>query len=233
MKWMFRIKFVFCLLILIGLTVSCAKKAPTEGRSLVSFSLPNGFANQSLAGTACFAVNIYGDGISTQTPSSCDGQYGLFSDLVPVKGGEIELFAPFGKGRTIEIYYVISSNGCQKFSSQADPGQLYGSNNVFRISQKAGINFDQPEVVVKMPIEYPRSSNSLSTLLSLPTSCEKNNSPVNAVAQINKVRLVPGAVHGVTDAGNKMSVRVYDQKLNMKSPTNFSGRIKPVRLGED
>ncbi len=233
-----HLKSVFCILLGLLWLSGCSEKAPQQqGNASLSFTLPASLAAQAaqkvgaFSGTACFAVSISAGDIPTASPGSCDQAYGIVAGLSPL-GQAVEMEAPFGKNRTIEIFYVISDQGCNAFDSSNGLGEVYGSNRVYRISRTTGIDFNQPVVTVNAVIEYPSTSNSMATLFSLPESCKQDPSPIN-VASIKQARVVQGSAHGVTELGSKMSVRIYDQKLNMKSPTDFSGRLTPVRLGEE
>lgn len=203
---------------------SCSKKASDNGgSSLVSFSLPANFGNGALSGAACFAVSIVADDIDSVSPGSCDSKYGVFGGLAPL-GGAIELKAPRGEARTIEIFYVISDNGCSKFDPTRGLGEVYGSNNVYRVSQIQDVDFDKPEVYVEAPIQYPTSANAIKALLTTPASCDIST-PIISIANKKQASPVIGEYRGTTDLGSPVHVRVVDKQ-------NFgSSKMKPIRLG--
>jgi len=245
MNLMFQIRFVFCLIASLALFAGCAKKAPTDGSSShVSFTIPKTFGNNALGNAACFAVSITASDITPVEAGSCDEPYGIFGGLVPL-GGTIELEAKFGNARTIDIYYVISDTGCTEFDPSQGLGQVFGSNKVWRIGRKENVDFNKPEVTVPIQIEYPANSNSLATIVNAPGNCI-NTPPIANLVFPAEARVVQGSTavpesgsplvqpgFGTTQNGSQMKVRVYDQNINMQSPTNFSGRILPVRLGEE
>ena len=220
---------VFCLLISILFLTGCSKSDQTGGNSKVTFQMPEGFGNGAFAGTACFAVNITASDIPSVSPGVCDASYGVFGGLIPA-GGEIELEAKFGNSRTIDIYYVISNNGCNQFDPALGLGHTYGSNKVFRISRTEGVDFNKPEVIVEAQIEWPRASNSFKNLLSSPASCDKGDDPLNLMA-IKQARLIMGSYRGTTNTGSKVHVRVLDKKIDLSNYNNWSKKIRPVRLG--
>lgn len=239
---MHQIRFIFSILVAATAVTNCAKKAPDSGTSRVSFQLPANFmsgklSTKAFSGSACFAVSISGDGLPSASPGDCDSTYGEFGGLAPL-GQSIEIETTFGSNRTIDIYYVNSNNGCQAFDPEQGLGQTYGSDKVWLISSISGIDFDRPEVVVEAPIEFPKASNSLATLMQSPTSCLSAPDTINPM-NITQARAVQGSTSllpngvGTTQNGSRMRVRVYDQKLDMQNPNNFSGRIVPVRLGEE
>lgn len=194
--------------------------------------LPSTLGNSSFGGQGCFAVNIKGDKIEETKPSTCDAGFGIFGGLVPLGGG-IELEAPYGKNRTIEIYYVVSETGCEDFSPSQGMGKTFGANNVYRISQVQNVNFDKPEVRVEMQIDYPSEQNMLRTLLSLNSSCDRALSNINLMA-VKQARAVLGAARALTDDSQAMMhVRVVDQAIQVKEPKDFNGKISPVRLGAE
>lgn len=229
------LRSVFALISCLVLFAACAKKPPSGGTSKIVFQLPASMKSQSQVGafgsSACFAVNISASDINAVSGGACEGtSYGLFGGLVPV-GNSIELEAQYGSARTIEIYYVISENGCHSFDPSLGLGQTYGANKVHRIAQVTGIDFNQAEVVVEMPIDWPAANNTLKSLHGLPASCDRGDTPVNLMA-LKQARVVQGS-YRETNANHSVQIRILDQKLDMNSPSNFSGRILPVRLGED
>lgn len=217
--------FLFALLIFVGCSVSDNSGA----NSKVVFQMPKSFGNGSFTGNACFAVNITASDITKASPGNCDTQYGVFGGLIQA-GEAIELETKFGSSRTIDIYLVISDNPCGPFDPNRGIGKVFGSNNVFRIGHKEGVNFDKPEVTVEMPIELPNQANSFKNILGSPASCEIGGG-LN-LSSIKQARIVVGNYRGTTNAGSKVQVRVLDKKIDLKNPNNFSGTyIKPVRLG--
>lgn len=231
-----KIRFVSGLIILNLFIFGCSEKAPSN-KSKITFKMPTSQSLQkagviqSFDANACFAINITGDNINATSAGSCDQSYGLFAGLAPA-GGTVEIETQFGDNRTIDIYYVISESGCNSFDPKEGLAQVFGSNRVHRIGQKTGVDFDQPEVIVNMQIEWPDLANSFSALFNPPTSCEKADNPVNPMA-VKSARVVQGAGRGVTANGSRVQVRILDQKLDMQSPSNWSGRILPNRLGDE
>lgn len=181
--------------------------------------------------SSCFAVNISGVGLAASPANSCDPSYGLMSKLVP-PGGTVEIETSFGQSRAIELYYIVSDQGCGSVPTNG-LGETYGSNNIFRVSKVEGIDFNQPEVVVEMKIEWPSTSNSLETLLNTPVSCRVGGPTIDLMA-VRQARVVLGAKRALSTSGDSMmNIRVLEQKIDMNSPSNWSGRILPVRLGEE
>ena len=231
---MWVVKFVFYIFIPILLVSGCAKKAPSA-QSKITLQMPSHVQQKSgmnsFASNACFAVSIKGSGLTSVASNTCDPEYGLFAGLAS-PGASIELETSYGLDRSIEIYYVISDNGCNSFNPTLGLGETYGSNKVHRISRTTGVNFDQPEVVVEVQIDWPSTSNSFASLFSPPDSCKKGDDPINLMA-IKQARVVQGAGRGFTQSGSQVQVRILDQKLDMRSPDNWSGRILPNRLGDE
>jgi hypothetical protein len=234
-----KLKFSFLLLASLVFFVACSKKAPDSGSSAsFSFTLPKDFAgNSAQSGVGCFAVSISGQGLESTPASSCDQSYGLFAGLTPL-GGTIEIETMPGSARTIDVFYVISDIGCQPVNPTQGLGQVYGADRVFKIGTVAGVQFTANMPPVDILIEYPRSSNSLATLVNAPASCLKGPNPIS-LAQVKQARVVqgssstlPGGV-ATTPDGSQMRVRVYDQKIDLNFPNTFTGRLVPVRLGDE
>ncbi len=230
-----HLRTVFYFWLMPFLFIACAKKDVSQSSKLV-MKMPEATMQKSgliqgFSASGCFAVNITGEGINNSSPSRCDGQFGLFAGLVPA-GGTIELQTSFGKNRTIDLFYVVSEQGCTSININQGLAQVFGSNKVHRISRTQGVNFDQPEVVVEVQIDWPDRANSLAQLLSLPETCLRGEDPLDPMA-MKQARLVQGSAHGVTQDGSQVHIRILDQRLNMTNPNNWSGRLQPVRLGEE
>lgn len=226
---MLHIRFVYCLIASFALLMGCSKKETNGGSARLSFTLPQSFqkGNLSFNDSACYAVNITGPDIETVSPGSCDASYGTFAGLRPL-GTTIELEASYGVDRVIEIYYVISSNGCLGFDPSNGLGATFGGNKVFRIGQVSGIAFDQPEVVVDIPVSYANVNNNLRSLLNLPASCDNGTDPIFNVNR-NLVRVINGKMKDVSSGGTKVEIRLLDKSL----PVGGLPSIEPtLPLGE-
>ncbi|MCB0379337.1 MAG: hypothetical protein KDD33_12660 [Bdellovibrionales bacterium] len=187
---------------------------------------------QSMGINSCFAISILGEP-ETTAATSCDPQFGLFKGLVKA-GEQVEINVSQGSGRTIELYYVASSDGCREFSPSEGLAKTYGSNNVYRIAKKVGLDFNQPEIYVDIVAQIPHRSNSVA-VLDAPSggdSCKIGADPIDYLAN-SQARIVLGAGQGSTPNGSKMRVRILDQQIKIENPNNWSGRIVPHRLGEE
>lgn len=213
---------------------SCSGSQPGSSAK-IQLQMPKNISkqNQSLASSqvGCFAVSIQGEGITPIKPSSCDAEYGIFAGLVAA-GGSVELSATYGQQRTIDIYYVVSDQGCRTLESGEGLGQLFGSNNVHRISRLSNINFDKPEVKLEAVIEWPTRANSLAQILSAAASCIKGDDPLDPM-KVTQATAVLGSAYGTTTDGSLMQVKVKDHRIPTTQPKNWSGKISPVRLGEE
>lgn len=234
---MVYLRVVFCYCIAIVLSTGCSIDTHSGESSTLIIQLPEASQQQKVGRSAtfsndgCFAVNIIGEKIDTVSPGSCDPSYGVFAGLV-ANGGKIELLAPYGKNRTIEIYYVEASGGCTKFQAAAGLGNFYGSNKVHLISKTKNVSLDKPQVVVEVNIDYPKASNTLATLLHTPAACNKGNTPGIIMAS-SPVGVVLGAAHGTTANGSKMHVRIINQNKDLNNTSSNTSRIRPIRLGEE
>lgn len=227
----------FALILLSLSLIGCSKNA-SEGSSASSSSLSLQMPNQTLhgglgalSGSACYAVHIKASDISGKPASSCDPEYGQLSPLVP-PGGLIDIETVRGVDRKIEVLYVISDKPCDQYTGDKGLGEEFGSNRVFVIGEKDNVAFDQSEVKVSIQIEYPSASNSFATLASTPTTCDKAGAPINVMAR-KQARVVLGAQRALTSGGQLMHVRVLDQKIEIKNPSDFAGKILPNRLGDE
>lgn len=239
---MVLLRFVIFYWIAIALLAGCSIDNHNGDSSTIIFKLPKSSYRKTgtIAGfpaDSCFAINIIGDKIDAKTPGSCDASYGVFAGLIP-NGGEIELTAPYGKNRTIEIFYVQIPGGCGTFKAESGLGQTYGSNLVHRIAHSTGHNFDKPVVEAVVNFEYPNGSNTIGTLLKLPSTCEiaaapppPPPSPIPAVP-VSTAGLALGSANGATANGSKVFVRIVNQNLDLNNTTGSSAHVRPVRLGE-
>lgn len=232
---MVHLRFVFGYWIAIALLAGCSIDNHSGDSSTLIFKLPETTHHKAGAfagfqSDGCFAVNIVGDKIPIHSAGNCDASYGVFAGLV-ANGGTIELTAPYGKNRTIEIYYVEVPGGCGKFDAASGLGHTYGTNKVHRIGLSAGHNFDKPVVEVPVNIDYPKGANTIGTLLKLPTSCELETTPTTIMAA-SPASLVHGAAQGTTADGSKIFVRIVNQNLDLNNTTGSTARVRPIRLGE-
>ncbi len=136
-----------------------------------------------------------------------------------------------GRGYSIDLYYVVSENGCTKIAATDGLGKTFGSNKVYRVAHQTGLDFNSTQVTVELHIQWPNQSNTLATLHSLPLSCKKGEDPMDKMA-LREAGLVMGAAHGTTTGNHFMRVRIKDQSLDPEIE-NWSGRILPARLGDD
>lgn len=222
-----------CLLFAVG----CSKK-DSGSSSLSSSSLLMQMPGRSLhgdlsslSGTACFAINISGSGLPSQPANTCDPAYGQMTKLI-APGQSVEIETEQGSNRKLEMLYVISDIPCEQYDGSQPLGERFGSNRVFRLGYKEGLNFDKDEVVVNLEIEYPAPSNSFKNLYSFSASCDKAGDSINIMAR-KQARVVLGASRGMTSGGQLMHVRVLDQKIDITKPSDFAGKIMPNRLGEE
>jgi hypothetical protein len=229
-------KLVFFILNLLVFSIlGCSNQVSTD-TSTLTLIMPDNLEQKagelgSFSTKACFAVNIIAEDLPKSQGNSCDSSYGTFAGLIP-SGGSVDLETKQGSNRTIELYYVLSENGCVPFNISQGLGLTFGANKVFKIAKKTGVNFNQAQVTVQLNIDWPSSSNSLATLMQAPSSCNKTETAINSM-HVKQASLVLGAARGTTANGSHIQVKVRNQKLDMKAPNNWSGRILPNRLGEE
>jgi hypothetical protein len=228
---------IFRALLPLLVVLGCSKKAVDNASSKVVFQLPSqsemsAGSLKALSGFSCFAVNITASDIPGVAPSSCDPQQGVMSDLVPA-GGVIELEAPFGQQRVLDLYYVMSPTACAEVDLSQGLATLFGANNVYRLGRVTA-DFDQPVINVQLPIEFPEAANSVAVLEAKPATCNQNSSPQPKPMAMQEARVVLGASRQEPPgSGHVVHVRVLDQKIDLSPPTNFNGQLRPVRLGEE
>ena len=128
-----KLKLFILSLIFLG----CSKGPIDSNSSRLVLQMPRGLEKAadvgSLSSKACFAVSITADDIDAISPGECDGDYGEFAGLVG-SGEKIEMQLARGENRTIDIFYVISENGCSEFDPSKGLGKVFGSNRVYRLS---------------------------------------------------------------------------------------------------
>ncbi|MCJ8278286.1 MAG: hypothetical protein HRT44_03800 [Bdellovibrionales bacterium] len=227
-----KLKLFILSLIFLG----CSQGIENSGSSRLVLQMPEGLEKAAaesigvLSANACFAVSIYADDIRPIKPGECDGAYGEFAGLV-WSGQQIEMQLGRGNNRTIEIFYIVSENGCAEFDPNEGLGKVFGSNRVYRISSHSGVDFDKTEMTVEVKVQWPSNANKISTLFSTPSSCSIDDAPVMKMAR-RDAGVVLGAAAGRTSDNNSfMRVRVKDRGLSSLSQTQWGNRLIPVRIG--
>gem|GEM_PF-5908373 len=207
---------LFISFLLLGILSGCGNSV-SEERSRLTLKLPKSFSSSSKASLSktqsglssspqliCFAVNVMATDLEVAGRKSCDPAYGQVTDFVP-GGSEISLDIPSGNARSIELYYIVGQNGtCPSFDAKTGLGNL-GSNRVHRLAKLEGVNMNDPEITVKLPISLPSHSNTLGVLESLPRDTEGENykisvrvGPVSTLLKDNnnKIQILPHQLGG-------------------------------------
>ena len=213
--------------------MSCSVDQSGSGSTIV-LQMPKNIQKSSqvsaFSSKACFAVNISGDKIPSTEPGDCDPQYGEFAGLVA--GGEsIELQVSRGKNRTIDLFYIVSEDGCSDFDVTEGLAKTFGSNKVYRIAHHEGIDFNKSVVKVELRVQFPSPSNTLSALHSTPDSCKIGDDPVNKMA-LREAGIAIGAAHGFTENNTFVNIRIKKQSLNINEHSGWKPRLLPARLGD-
>lgn len=229
----FRIFSTLSALAFMVTSLGCSQ-ATESSKSTLVLKMPDHLEKSSgvsaFTSKACFAVNISHEKISSQQAGECDPKYGKFAGLI-APGGTLELEMDRGNGYSIDLYYVVSNQGCPKLDSSQGLGKLFGSNNVYRVAHQEALDFNQSQVTVELHLSWPNPSNSLANLHSLPASCKKDSTPISKMA-LREAGLVMGAGHGLTSGNQFIRVRIKDQNLETQS-SGWGTKVLPARLGDN
>ena len=192
---------------------------------------------------ACFAISIRGKNIDAVAANTCNPEYGKWVGLVPA-GSTVEIEGiPRDDGHEIDIFYVTNAAGCQPreasdgIGNKPDSGVVaskrgFGADNVYMIARQPLGELGVGDNFVTVTVNLPHPSNALSAIaeLGIPDSC--NSDPVVLTQVESTAGMVSGSKTLTAPSGKIMHLRMKDQRIEIRNPTNFHGRLAPHRLGE-
>lgn len=152
---------------------------------------------------ACYGIVLSGQGLANQTPTCAPPGATRAGFVEP--GGVVEVTAPKGSGRTVELFAYLQNPGennpCPGFSVNPSPTQVVAT---YKIGSVINVDMMADETHITIDASFPGLSNNYAMENSLPAFCSSGAAGPGgpALGQISSAQMA------VSGSGVKLVGRV-------------------------